>query len=119
MIGSNDSDCEFFQELALRGHEIRCPCFEKLVKFVDLLNGVEENKHLGFLVNLLVEVLVELGDDELVHFVFGVDLMEIVLHSFECNPLFGFVLDHLVNVALDEVLAVLLIVLQELFLHCG
>jgi len=89
------------------------------VELFDLVDGVEEDKHLrtSAIFDFLVEVLEDSGNDVFVHFLFGLAYFVVVFDSFQGYLFTKLLLDHLIDVEFYDIFGMFIIELYKLLFH--
>lgn len=90
------------------------------MKLVDLIDGAEEDEHLGLLVGLLIQKFEDVADDIFVHVDLGGNHLVVVPDSLKSYALWPqLFLNHFADVVFYRVGADSLVEFHELFIHCS
>ncbi len=88
------------------------------MKFFNFIDGVEEDKDLRLFIDLFIKMFEDGSNDVFVHFCLILQDLEVILDSFKSNDLLSKLLLHqFIDVELDNIINMLLVEVQELFLH--
>ena len=88
------------------------------MKLFDLVNRIEEDKELKTLFPLFINLLEYSANYILMHLVFAAHHLVVVLYPFQSYSLSKLLLDDFIDVELDDILYMIFVEIQKLFLHC-